>query len=241
MNPLVPIGIVAHHSRLARAEKLAELLTAEVVAVDEGGLGAGRNHEQCYEWLAESTAPWVVLLEDDAIPVRRFREQLNRLLIAAPNTGLLSLYLGRSRPPHWQLSIAQVINRDENFLAASELLHHVAVAIRPALIPAMLSFIRRDTAYADGKLPIDEAIGRWCRSASMPVMYAHPSICDHDARLGTVIKRHVSQHKTETGDRPAHETRKAWVFGSRERWQPTVARIPDPLAPAAVGVRPLKR
>lgn len=241
--PLVPIGIVAHHSRRDRAERLAELLDAEVVAVDQGNVGAGRNHELCYEWLAHTDAPWVVLLEDDAIPCKGFRSQLSKVLRAAPNTGLLSLYLGRSRPPHWQISIQQVIARDENFLTASELLHHVAVAIRPALIPAMLNFIRADPDYSAGQLPIDEAIGRWARSIWMPVAYAHPSIVNHDNRLGTVIRRHVSQHKTDDGRRSAGDLRKAWAFGTRESWQTTTARIPDPASayPAAVGASPLKR
>lgn len=230
--PLVPIGIVAHYSRQERAERMAEILDAEVVSIDQGNVGPGSNHERCYEWLADSKAPWVVLLEDDAMPVRDFRVHLGKVLAAVPNsTGLLSLYLGRSRPPHWQLSIAQVIARDENFLLASELLHHVAVAIRPALIPAMLNFIRNDTAYSAGKLPIDEAIGRFARSVQMPVAYCHPSIVDHNVKLRTVIKRHVSQHQTETGDRDtdARDLRKAWVFGHRKQWQTTTARIPDPL------------
>jgi hypothetical protein len=228
-RPLIPVGIVAHHSRHERAARMAEALDAEVIAVDTGGVGAGRNHEHCYEWLAESTAPWVVLLEDDAIPVKNFRDQLHAVLRAAPATGLISLYLGRSRPPHWQPSIAQVIASDQHFLMASELLHHVAVAIKPALIPIMLRFIRNETPYGDGKLPIDEAVGRWARAASMPVAYSHPSIVDHDARLGTLIASHVSQHTTDNGQRPPHETRKAWAFGVRADWETTTATIPDPL------------
>lgn len=241
-RPLIPIGIVAHHSRHERATRMAELVDAEMIAVDEGGVGAGRNHEHCYEWLAESTAPWVVLLEDDAMPVKDFRRQLHAVLRAAPETGLLSLYLGRTRPPHWQLSIAQVIARDEHFLMATELLHHVAVAIRPTLIPVMLRYIRQETPYGDGRMPIDEAIGRWARAASMPIAYCHPSIVDHDARLGTLIQRHLSQHKTDDGHRPAHETRKAWVFGVRDSWETTTATIPDPLNayPAGAAARPLK-
>lgn len=242
-RPLIPIGIVAHHSRHERADRMAELLDAELVAVDEGGVGAGKNHENCYEWLAESSAPWVVLLEDDAMPVKDFRNQLMQVLQAAPKTGLLSLYLGRARPPHWQLSIAQVISRDEHFLMASELLHHVAVAIRTDLIPAMLDHIRSDQDYRRGELPIDEAIGRWARSRKMPIGYCHPSIVDHNHRLGTVIRQHVSQHKADDGHRRAAEERKAWAFGVRPRWETSTADIPDPLNayPAGAGASPLKK
>lgn len=241
--PLVPVGIVAHYSRHERAERLAESIDAEIVAVDGGGIGAGKNHELCYEWLAESKAAWVVVMEDDAIPVKDFRNQLNACLQAAPKTGLMSLYLGRSRPPHWQLSIAQVIARDENFFVASELLHHVAVAIRPNLIPGMLKFIRNETAYAEGKLPIDEALGFWARSLSMPIAYANPSIVNHDSRTKSLIKKHVSQHKTDDGTRSENDGRKAWRFGPREEWKTTVAVIPNPIMrnPAASSSSPLKK
>lgn len=224
----VPIGIVAHYRRQQRAERLAEHLDAEVVALDTGKVGAGRNHEACYEWLAESSAPWVVLLEDDAVPVRDFRTQLNAALAAAPQTGLLSLYLGRTRPPHWQPSIAQVIARDEHFLMCSELLHHVAVAIRTDMIPALLAHLKANRRYQTGKMPIDEAVGEFCRDMGMRVGYTHPSIVNHDTALPTVIDTHVSQHPTETGQRPATELRCAWAFGTRQDWQPSIAAIPEP-------------
>ena len=241
--PLTPIAIVAHHTRHERAGRLAELIDAELVSVDEGNLGAGKNHERCYEWLADSPHPWVVVMEDDAVPVKNFRTQLNACLKAAPKTGLLSLYLGRSRPPHWQISIARVIAGDENFFLASELLHHVAVAIRPALIPGMLHFIRNETAYGDGKLPIDEAIGFWARSLSMPVAYSNPSIVNHDPLTRSLIKKHLSQHKTDDGTRPENDGRQAWRFGPREGWKTTTAVIPNPILrnPAASGASPLKR
>lgn len=241
--PQVPIGIVAHYSRHERAERLSELIDAELIAVDNGGVGAGKNHEVCYEWLSESKDPWVVVMEDDAIPVKDFRNQLNACLKAAPRTGLMSLYLGRARPPHWQISIARVIAGDENYFLASELLHHVAVAIRPNLIPGMLKYIRNETPYGDGKLPIDEALGFWARSLSMPVVYSNPSIVNHDSRTKSLIKKHVSQHKTDDGTRSENDGRKAWRFGPREEWTTTTAVIPNPILrnPAASGASPLKR
>lgn len=226
------IGIVAHHERQERAVRLADHLDADVVAIDTGGVGAGRNHERCYEWLAESGAPWSVLLEDDAVPVTNFRPQLAQVLGAAP-TGLVSLYLGRTRPPHYQPSIARVITRDEHFLLCDELLHHVAVAIRTPLIPAMLAHIRADRRYRAGRLPIDEAVGAFARDVGVKICYSHPSIVDHETRLPTVIGRHVSQHPTDDGGRPPGEIRKAWAFGVRRSWQSSVAVIPEPASPLA--------
>ena len=224
------IGIVAHYSRWDRADRLSKKIDAEVVTVDyDGKVGAGANHEQCYEWLFEtSTAPWCIVMEDDAIPVDGFRDQLSRVLASAPNTGLLSLYLGRFRPPHYQASIARVIAREENFFTCRELLHHVAVAIRTPLIPQMLAYIRTDTRYRAGKLPIDEAIGQWARSVRMPVAYCHPSIVNHDTRLTTVIPRHVSRHRDDDGSRPTTDLRQAWAFGTRKVWKKSVAVMPEP-------------
>lgn len=225
---LASIGIVAHHTRYDRATRLGDVIGADVVMVDEGGWGAGRNHERCYEWLADATTGWAVLLEDDAMPVRGFRAQLDAVLQACPDkVSLLSLYLGRTRPLHWQPSIAQVITTDHHFLLCNELLHHVAVAVRTRHIPALLHHIRTETRYRNGKLPIDEAVGAWARTLG-PIGYCHPSIVDHDHTLDTAIQLHVSGHRGETGRRRAGELRKAWAFGSRKRWAPHVATIPAP-------------
>lgn len=225
----IAIGIVAHHSRKRRAESLAKILDAEVVAMDsDGKLGAGRNHERCYEWLAEATEPWSLILEDDAVPVKNFRFQAARALSSSP-TDILSLYLGRNRPPHWQPSIARVIGGDHHYLVASELLHHVAVAIRTPMIPALLAHLRNDTAYTRGKLPIDEAVGRFARTGKIPIGYVHPSLVNHDATLPTAITTHVSQHPHETGRRSVKAPRQAWAFGVRRQWSGgSVATIPDP-------------
>lgn len=226
------VGIVAHHSRQERAVRLADHLGADVVAIDTGRVGAGPNHEACYEWLADTGAPWSVLLEDDAVPVTSFPAQLEQVLRVAPSS-LVSLYLGRTRPPHYQPSIARVITGDENFLLCDELLHHVAVAIRTPLIPALLSHIRADRRYRTGRTPIDEAIGGFARGAGIRVAYCHPSIVDHENRLPTVIGRHASQHPADDGTRPATEIRRAWAFGVRQSWQPSTAVIPEPATVAA--------
>lgn len=229
---MIALGVVAHHSRRGRAVRLADHLGADTVAIDEGGMGAGRNHEVCYRWLAESGKPWSVILEDDAIPVNNFRDQLGQVLAAAP-TGLLSLYLGRTRPPHWQPSIARVIARDEHFLMCSELLHHVAVAIRTDMIPALLAHLKANRRYQTGRTPIDEAVGQFSRDMGIRVGYTHPSIVDHENRLPTVIDRHISQHRADDGTRPATEIRRAWAFGVRPSWRASLAAIPDPADIAA--------
>lgn len=225
---IAAIGVVAHHRRYERATRLGDWLRADIVAVDEGGLGAGPNHEVAYRWLADTGAPWSVLIEDDAIPIQGFHEQLPRILKSSP-TDVLSLYLGRTRPPHWQPSIAQVVGDDHHFLTASELLHHVAVAVRTEIIPDLLGHLQDSVAYQIGKLPIDEAVGQFCRDTGRLVGYSFPSPVDHDGTLPTVISTHVSRHPREPGTRRGEPPRRAWAFGSRKIWDGSRRRaIPEP-------------
>ncbi|AON96985.1 glucosyltransferase [Mycobacterium phage Tonenili] len=218
---MINIAVVACQSRQRRAENLAQAVGAEFVAVDDGTLGPGANHDVAWRWLDDSGGEWSVVLEDDAIPVAGFRGQLAAVLKAAPSP-IVSLYLGRSRPPHWQLSIMQVINCDEHFLLGSTLLHHVAVAIKTDLIFDML-------AERDRHLPVDESIGTWARGREIPVAYAHPSIVDHEHRLPTTILERTSGYAGETGRRgSSREVRKAWTLGSRKVWGSTTRQIPNP-------------
>lgn len=220
---MIPIAIVAHVSRQTRAEKLTEAVKAEFVSLDNGTLGPGGNHMVAWEWLAENGDPWSVVLEDDAIPVKGFREQLNQVLHCSPDP-ICSLYLGRGRPPHWQTPIQQVIMRPEHFLRVPELLHHVGVAVRTSYLSSMLGHVSHQNLR---KVPIDEAIGLWARRRKLLVSYCHPSIVDHDHALPTMIREHTSAHGTETGRRnDPRQIRRAWAFGTRERWEPSHAAIP---------------
>lgn len=223
---MINIGIVGHHTRMEAGETLADKVDAEFMTIDSGGLGPGRNHEKAWQWLEESDSEWSVVLEDDAIPIIDFRKELKVALLNCPFS-IVSLYLGRIRPPHWQDSIASVIARPESWLLADELLHHVGVAIQTPLIGDMLNVLAGDHEYVWGKVPIDEAIGRWVRLRGRQVAYANPSLVDHDYRLPTVIEQHVSQHATEPGVRHFFEPRKAWKLGTR-RWDRSSAEIPTP-------------
>ncbi|AEL98447.1 glycosyltransferase [Mycobacterium phage LinStu] len=219
---MINIAVVACQGRQKRAENLAQAVRAEFVAIDNGSLGPGNNHDVAWRWLDESGGTWSVVLEDDAIPVAHFRDQLESVLKVAPSP-IVSLYLGRSRPPHWQPSIMQVISSREHFLLGSTLLHHVAVAIRTELIFDML-------AQRDRELPVDESIGTWARLREIPVAYTNPSIVNHEHRLPTTIVERTSGYPGETGKRDgAKEPRKAWVFGSRQCWEASARQIPNPV------------
>lgn len=66
--------VIGHHSRYASAALLAGELGAHLL-IDEGNHGANWNHRRAIEWAAEQPCR-VVVLEDDALPVRGFETRL---------------------------------------------------------------------------------------------------------------------------------------------------------------------
>lgn len=207
----------ADRKRYAMGRSLAEDVEAEALSVDDAGLGTGRNHLRAWSWLAGGNHRWSVVLEDDAVPVGDFREQLDQILKIAP-TPIVSLYLGRSHPPHWQNAIARVISpldSDPNFLISFDLLHGVGYAIRTELVEQMIEWVQ-GWVYL---YPIDEAISMWAKSIARPVSYTRPSIVDHlDG---------PSLHPP-TNWQPRDGIRQAWIWDSRDKWTSSAAVIESP-------------
>ena len=167
----VPIAVVAHPQRQEQAEALAEEVFAEILLMDDTvrPYGPFVNHLRAWSWLSGGNCPWSMVIEDDAVPLavsprgtQSFRWQLHAALRAA-RTPVVSFYLGRSRPPLWQSSIARTVGktyfRDACFFTSSHLLHGVGYAIRTDLIPDMLQSV----APLQHTLAIDEAVSLWAR------------------------------------------------------------------------------
>lgn len=196
----VTIGIVAHTSRGAAAKELAKTVGAQFMSIDNGLLGCDGNHDAVHRHLARMGADWSVVLEDDAVPVDGFRDQLTKVLAASP-ASVVSLYLGRQRPPQYQSRIASTINEadlvDAHWLTSSRLLHAVGYAIRTELLPSLLD-------YPHGQ-PADERISAWADR----VAYCWPSLVDH-ADVPTIVAHPDRQ--------PRPPGRTAWRVGTREVW-----------------------
>lgn len=214
----VPVAIVAHPRRDSRPDGLALLTNAEAVVVDDQDYGCEINHLRAWEWLGGGDCPWSVVIEDDAVPVQRFRYQLHAALRVAP-TPIVSLYLGRTRPPHWQASIAQAVGAtklaDACFLTASALLHAVGYAVRTNLIPSLLEEVPEIARTH----PIDEAITEWARRHQYRISYTWPSLVDH--KDGPSLVSHKDGHPRRSG-------RVAWCADWRQDWSSTSAGIADP-------------
>lgn len=218
------VAIVAHPLRERHAERLADRVRAEAIVMDNRSHGCEKNHTAAWTWLAGSNCDWGVVLEDDAIPVDDFRKQLYSVLEASP-TPIVSLYLGQCRPPHWQPSIAQVINTDTSFIVSDTLLSCVGLCIRKDLIDDAISYLLHGIE-ARPELPVDELLTEWVKSIHENVSYAVPSIIDHlDTK--TVMAYHKSQYFEEDMTSRT-ERRVAWRFGTRNSWDQQYVTLPPP-------------
>jgi len=215
IRPAHAIAIVAHTARLEQADGLAAKVNANAVLVDDGTLGCNANHRRAWERLAEGDSEWSLCMEDDALPVDGFNEQLEQVLAVAPSP-VVSLYLGRLRPPHWQHRIRNTLaNTDAHWLTAPALLHAVAVCIRTEILPLMLHGSPTHKPM-DAHKPIDEAIGTYARRNGIKVAYCNPSLVDH-ADQGTLIAHPDRQ--------PRKPGRVAWRVGTRDMWTSSTAAI----------------
>lgn len=187
---------------------------AAYMTIDNGKYGCEGNHRRAWEYLAKhNTSEWSIVLEDDAIPVPEgFNEQLAQVLDNAP-TPIVSLYLGKLRPPHWQSAIRQAVEQattqDSHYLVGTHLLHAVAVAIRTDLLADML------TSTATTQHAWDFRIAAWALERGHAVSYTFPSLVDH-ADGDTVVKH--PDGKTRTPGRVAWHT---GTQGIRTTWDTT--------------------
>lgn len=198
---MINVGVVAHVDREGAARRLAATVGADFISVDRGGvLGCEGNHAAVQRHLAGLPGEWSVVLEDDAVPVDGFADQVAAALEVAP-APVVSLYLGRQRPPQYQRRIEIVCGLADkvgaNWLTSPRMLHAVGYAIRTDLLPTLLEF--------DCDLPADERIG----ACFGDVCYVWPSLVDHAD--GPSVTAHPDGQPRSPG-------RRAWRVGSRDVW-----------------------
>lgn len=207
---MLRIGIVAHPKRKLMAEKLFRDVDADVIHYDKGKLGCEGNHRRVWASLVQIAkhGDWLVVLEDDAVPVMSFRTAATAALKHAPSQ-IVSLYLGQGRPAQLLDRMKQAVTRadreDASWIMYDGTIHAVGIAIRgPDLVEEMLN----KTACYKG--PIDQRISMWLRQFGLIAAYTFPSLVDH-ADVETVISRHPD-------GKPRQKGRVAWRFGNRMKW-----------------------
>lgn len=206
------VGVVAHTLRTAEAKQLARTVKADFVSIDNGILGCDDNHTTVQHHLANLPDEWSIILEDDADPVEGFREQLTAALPMSPSP-VVSLYLGRKRPPHWQTRIRKAIkaadHTDASWIQSTHMLHAVGYAIKTSLLPSLLSH--------DSQLPSDQHIGHWARTTGHTIAYTYPSLVDHHD-LPTLVNH--------PDGAPRLAGRKAHRVGQRTEWTTRTVTMP---------------
>ena len=184
--------VVGHHSRTYQAEQLGSLLNAHVI-IDKGKHGANWNHYRAIEWASSQNAR-VVIVEDDAMPVAAFKQQVLQWLARFPDD-IVSFYLGTGRPPQYQLEIATKLidadKRQADYITINRLIHGVCYSVPAHKLRQVLS--RWNRGY-----PADYAVSDACGGA---VVYPCYSLVDHADELP------VELHPDST---PRTERRRAW-------------------------------
>ena len=190
-------------SRRDLANDLA-LLTGGDIIIDPVGDGSERsatdNHVRAM-LSADRSKDWVVIMEDDASPIERFTEILDRQLESLDEDCLVSLYLGRQRPTNVQKTIQRtVISIPEgcSWLRSKSLFWGVGVCIPTRHIDSVAEYALTSTR------PWDQAVSLWALTNETPVMYTWPSMVDH-VDVETTIR-----HSDGNGRTPG---RVAWSVG----------------------------
>jgi hypothetical protein len=212
----VSVGIVSHQDRVEQRDQLAALTHPDIVLVDDGSLGVGRNHFQTLCHLyghnerrltnGNNGCYWAVVLEDDAIPVADFCGEARRCLDHAPSP-LVSLYNGSGYPQQYQRQFAEAAATDACWILHGYLRHAVGYCVEMSILGYLIDGIR--SLVERGWAP-DDAISSWSRSRGFSVAYANPSLVQH--RDGpSVIKVRTHFGRTTYGrSRP----RRAHNFGT---------------------------
>jgi hypothetical protein len=201
---MISIGVVADPRRSGMGERLAEQVNADYLSVDEGQRGCTWNHSQVWRAHASSfggPADWNVVLEDDAIPVDGFREQLADALSFAP-APIVSLYLGRGyiEDRYIEPLLVRADLLGVNWIVSQgRILHAVALAVRGALLPSLVANLPR------GNHPIDRSLSLWARRQGHAVAYSNPSLVEHDDGKSLVTRYRRAE-------------RRAWRIGVRDDW-----------------------
>lgn len=206
------IVVVAHTARRDAADHLAMIVDADRVFTDDGTLGPAGNHRRAWQWHTQqphTANTWCVVLEDDAQPVTAFRDHLADALTSAP-ADIVSLYLGRTRPPHWQGRIRRATTEadqlDAAWITSTHLLHAVGIAARPHLTDTMADWTKHLAEPVDGR-----------NVGQHTIAYTWPSIIDH-AIWPSVITTHPD-------GKPRTTPRTAWRHGTRQRWNTTTVTM----------------
>jgi hypothetical protein len=196
---------MAHPHRAGEVTDLCRLLDRPVaVNWDLEGPASG-NADRVWRtarggWrMADPTADFHLLLQDDALPCRDLLAGLEAALEHVPPDAVVSPYLGNGKhvPRRWSDAAQVAQQRGASWLRADRVQWGVALILPVSAIEPMIEWADRR-----GGVPDDMRVASWVERHRREVWYTWPSLVDHRAV--------PSLTKHRAADRRAHR----WHDGS---------------------------
>jgi hypothetical protein len=211
---VITIAMMAHEARRGMVDQLSRSLGGRIETfIDDGGLGEISNAARAWDWAVNHGDPngWILVLQDDALPIELLRARLDEGLTTLPQPGLVSLYLGTGYPRIWQNRVARVTAEaalnGASWIRSAHLLHGVGVAAPADWAPDIVETLQSVSSLSR----YDEVLSRLARQRGWPVFYTYPSMVDH-ADTDTLLSR------------PRVHPRRAWRVGVPV-WDSTVVEL----------------
>lgn len=177
------VGIVSHARRKGLVDKLVDDVQASYVGRDAtwppNAKGCADNHIRVLKRLNMMATPgeWCVVLEDDALPVPNFRQEVKQALMKC-DASLVGLYLGTGNPTGpTQRAILPAVRdasaSDAAWIVSDWFISTVGYVLRSDWISDLI------TAISDMGGPVDNRISEWSQQAGLKTWYCQPSLVDH--------------------------------------------------------------
>lgn len=211
------VGVAAHTSRIGMARELADRVGADVLNVNghEGGsredaiIACAANHLQVLRRLWRSVAghEWLVVLEDDALPIPDFRVHAAAALSCAPSP-VIGFYINRAGTAHNLAMLCRAGATGAAWMVANHLVSAVAYAVRADHVLGLLDMYTQ-LGY---ERTVEERLTYWAAGHRRTVYgeprfyYTMPSLVDH-AVGESIIFPEVDR-----------QIRRAWRVGFASDW-----------------------
>lgn len=189
----IAVRIQHHPSRAPLADRLARSLEdfpdIQVIA-DPGGshTDAWRSHRACLNTLP-ADATHMLVVQDDALPVRDFKTKLERAIVERPNSVLLVFTPGFGRE---RKAMAEATRARRAFwpFTPQAYVPTVCIAYPRQFVEDILAWAEHGRGRRD--VPMrgadDGIVSRFCRHRRLFPLMLVPSICDHDQTVTPIGK-----------------------------------------------------
>lgn len=172
--PKVSIAIMAHPSRGHHVKELMEELPSAEVVWDEinDRWDTGRRAMLAFS----AAADWHVVVQDDALLCRRFREGVESALASVPADQPVSFYTGKTQPcaPEVKQAVARALEAGKSWFSMRGPLWGVAIAMPTHMIEPMIE------AVDDLPIPnYDMRMAEYFIKQDIDCYYSIPSLVNH--------------------------------------------------------------